>query len=95
MFSAPEAPAPAAMQIIEAIAAQSGIVPGARIRPAHAVKTTRLITRGFISAKKSDGSARLRPDGLKAASDDTAFKSVLFDVFATNAHPSLQYAVGY
>jgi mannose/cellobiose epimerase-like protein (N-acyl-D-glucosamine 2-epimerase family) len=51
IFSAPDAPAPAAMHIIEAIVAQSEIDPGAQTRPAHAVKTTKLMTRGFINAK--------------------------------------------
>jgi len=55
IFSAPEAPAPAAIHMIEAIAFQSGKTPGAQTKPAQAVKTTRLITRGFINAKKSEG----------------------------------------
>ena len=53
MLMAPAAPAPTAMQRT-AIAARTGwSVPGARTRPAIAVKTTSDITRGFNSAMKS------------------------------------------
>ena len=101
MLSAPEAPAPAAIQIIEAIAFQSGNTPGAQTRPAHAVKATRLMTRGFIKAKKSEGSARLKPEGpipklVKAASEDTASISVICEELATNArHQYPQYEEAY
>ena len=50
MLSAPDAPAPAAMQISAAIASTGCIEPGAATSPTSAVNTTRNITRGFISA---------------------------------------------
>ena len=51
MFSAPAAPAPTAMQMSAAMASTGCMWPGAATRPTSAVKTTRNITRGFISAK--------------------------------------------
>ena len=71
IFSAPAAPAPAAIHIMM-IAPETQLIcpdkaPGAQIKPTKAVKTTRLITRGFINAKKSDGSARLRLTGVSAS----------------------------
>ena len=50
ILSAPEAPAPAAMQISAAMASTGCIEPGAATRPTRPVNTTRNITRGFISA---------------------------------------------
>ena len=51
MFSAPEAPAPTAIQRM-AIRPRTGwIWPGASTRPAKAVKTTSDITRGFNNSK--------------------------------------------
>jgi hypothetical protein len=50
MLSAADAPAPTAMHRI-ATAARIGFIGApAQIRPVKAVNTTRLITRGFISA---------------------------------------------
>ena len=59
MFSAPEAPAPTAMQrsAVKAITGCMGT--GASTSPTKAVKTTSDITRGFSSAKKSPTSAVL------------------------------------
>jgi hypothetical protein len=53
MLSAPEAPAPTAMQMIAMTAMTGCIAPGASASPVSAVKTTSDITRGFISARKS------------------------------------------
>ena len=50
MFSAPEAPAPTAMQRMEVKASTGWTWPGAIISPTSAVKTTSDITRGFNSA---------------------------------------------
>jgi hypothetical protein len=50
MFSAPEAPAPAAMQSSEVKASTGWKWPGAITRPTNAVKITSDITRGFNSA---------------------------------------------
>jgi hypothetical protein len=50
MFSAPEAPAPTAMQRIEVNARTGWKWPGAMTRPTSAVKITSDITRGFSSA---------------------------------------------
>ncbi len=50
ILSAPEAPAPAAMQISAAMASTGCMAPGAATSPASAVNTTRNITRGFVSA---------------------------------------------
>src|SRR5262245_8652908 len=53
MLSAPEAPAPTAMQSM-AMPARTGLrCPGASIMPVKAVNTTNDITRGFIRAMKS------------------------------------------
>ena len=53
------------------------------------------MTRGFISAKKSEGSAKLRPDGLKAASVDAASKFRLCGAETTNGDHCPQYAEAY
>ena len=50
MFSAPEAPAPTAMQRMEVKARSGWTWPGAMTRPTSAVKITSDITRGFSSA---------------------------------------------
>src|ERR1700721_698958 len=50
MLSAPEAPAPTAMQRIEVKASTGWTWPGAITRPTKAVNTTSDITRGFSSA---------------------------------------------
>ena len=50
MLSAPAAPAPAAMQRIEAKAMTGCTGTGAQARPTKAVKTTSRITRGFRSS---------------------------------------------
>ena len=50
MFSAPDAPAPTAMQSIEVNASTGWTWPGAIISPTSAVKITSDITRGFSSA---------------------------------------------
>ncbi len=50
MLSAPEAPAPTAMQRIEVNASTGWTWPGAITRPTSAVKITSDITRGFSSA---------------------------------------------
>jgi len=50
MFSAPDAPAPTAMQRIEVKASTGCTCTGAITRPTNAVKTTNDITRGFSSA---------------------------------------------
>ncbi len=63
MFSAPEAPAPTAMQIRLASATTGCMYAGAAIMPASAVKTTSDMTRGFNSTTKSRNSgsaARVR-----------------------------------
>ena len=51
MFSAPEAPAPTAMQMIAAMAITGCTGTGAAIIPAAAVKIDSDITRGLSSAK--------------------------------------------
>ena len=53
MLSAPDAPAPTAMQSSAMTASTGCSVPGASTMPASAVNTTSDITRGFISARKS------------------------------------------
>ena len=53
MLSAPEAPAPTAMQISAMTASAGCMLPGASTMPVSAVNTTSDITRGFISAMKS------------------------------------------
>jgi len=50
MFSAPEAPAPTAMQRMEVKASTGCTCTGAITRPTSAVKITSDITRGFRSA---------------------------------------------
>ncbi len=50
MLSAPDAPAPTAMQSSAAKAITGCIVPGAIRSPTKAVKTASAMTRGFISA---------------------------------------------
>ena len=50
MLSAPEAPAPTAMQSSEVMASTGWKCPGAIARPTSAVKITSDITRGFSSA---------------------------------------------
>ncbi len=50
MFSAPEAPAPTAMQSSAVKPVSGWIEPGATARPTSAVNTTSDITRGFSSA---------------------------------------------
>ena len=50
MFSAPEAPAPIAMKSIEANPTSGCTSTGATSKPTSAVKTTKDMTRGFISA---------------------------------------------
>ena len=52
-FKAPEAPAPVAMHRIAVKAITGWIEPGAANNPHSAVKTTRDITRGLVSAQKS------------------------------------------
>ena len=51
MFSAPDAPAPTAMQSSEVNASTGWKCPGAMARPTSAVKITSDITRGFSSAR--------------------------------------------
>ena len=51
MLSAPEAPAPTAMQRSEVKASTGCTWPGASTRPTSAVNTTSDITRGFSSAR--------------------------------------------
>src|SRR5262245_52871199 len=53
MLSAPEAPAPIAMQRMAMLARTGLRCPGASIMPVKAVNTTNDITRGFIRAMKS------------------------------------------
>ena len=53
MLSAPEAPAPSAMQSSAVNATIGCTWPGATTMPASPVNTTSDITRGFSSAKKS------------------------------------------
>ena len=50
MFSAPDAPAPTAMQTIAASAITGCTGTGAQTSPTKAVKTTSRITRGFRSS---------------------------------------------
>ena len=50
MLSAPDAPAPTAMQSSAVNASTGWIVPGAATRPTSAVNTTSDITRGLSSA---------------------------------------------
>ncbi len=61
MFSAPDAPAPIAMQRIAVNAAIELMSPGATTMPASPVKITSDITRGFRSAKKSPTVATREP----------------------------------
>ena len=63
MFSAPEAPAPKAMNKIAVKNATGGICTGAAIMPAKAVNTTKDITRGLSNCTKSEnpGSAASWP----------------------------------
>ena len=56
-LSAPQAPAPSAMQRIAVKPSTSGGSTGATSKPHRPVKTTRLITRGLVSATKSRQSA--------------------------------------
>ena len=51
MLSAPEAPAPTAMQRMEVNARIGWTWPGAMTRPTSAVKITSDMTRGFSSAR--------------------------------------------
>src|SRR5690606_33831450 len=53
ILSAPEAPAPTAMQMSAMAASAGWSGPGATTSPTKAVKTTSDITRGFMSAMKS------------------------------------------
>ncbi len=61
MLSAPDAPAPTAMQSSAVNAATGLMLPGATTMPARAVKITSDITRGFRSAKKSPTVAAREP----------------------------------
>ena len=53
MLSAPDAPAPTAMQMMAMTASTGCIPPGASTSPVRAVNTTSDITRGFIRVTKS------------------------------------------
>ena len=84
-----------AIHKIDAKAFHNGILPGARTSPAQAVNTTKLITLGFIRAKKSEGLAKEIPDVLKATSLNVTFGSILFILLLTSAHRFVQYEVTY
>src|SRR5580704_7951409 len=62
MLRTPAAPAPMAMARIAMNPTPGSILPGAIVKPTSAVKTASNITRGFISAKKSDRRAVNRDD---------------------------------
>src|SRR5689334_20519071 len=56
-LSAPQAPAPSAMHRIAVKPSTAGGIAGAVSRPQRPVKTTRYMTRGFVSARMSRQSA--------------------------------------